>query len=140
MATKLDRTKLKAELELYVNQEYRNFLLDEIPKGEGLLAQITQEHENYWDIARPLSKMYIEMNRQLGITCRHLHYPTQQWTWNDSLPLEELGRIYQGIEITQWYQRHLTMIVMPAEEHVWTKIIAWPEKKPSDSRKVLANR
>jgi cystathionine beta-lyase/cystathionine gamma-synthase len=39
---------------------------------------------------------------------------------------------HPGIEATQWFQRHLSMmLIAPDQEHAWTKIIDWPAKTPS---------
>ncbi len=123
----MDKKALQAELEQYVKPEYRAFLLDQIPTGEGLLKQITPQNPHWGDVIRPLTKMYAEMNRQLGIVCRHLKYPLHQWEWNESKPLNVLAETFKGIEATQWFQRHLSMMLMaPSEEHPWTKIIDWP--------------
>ncbi len=91
------KQNLIAELEEKVDPEFRAYLLTEIPKGEALLDQIKPKHPRYGDVIRPLTKMYWVMNQQLGITCKHLGYPLQQWKWDQSEPLTELAKVFQGI-------------------------------------------
>ena len=125
----MDKKALQAELEQYVNPEYRAFLLDQIPMGEKLLEQVTPNSPHWGDVIRPLTLMYLEMNRQLGIVCKHLNYPMRQWEWDEGVPLTVLAETFRGIGATEWYQRHLSMMLMPpAREHPWTKIIDWPKK------------
>ena len=116
-------TDLKLKLGQTVDPKFRAYLLDQMPKGEALLAQARPNSPEWKAVLGPLSKMYLVLNRQLGLVCESLGYPLQQWKWADSRPLEVLAKIYPDLEATQWYQRHLSMMLMPpAAEHPWTKI------------------
>jgi hypothetical protein len=117
-------SQLKTILEQKVNPEFRAYLLQEVPKGEALLAQAEPQSDLWKAVLGPLSKMYLVLNHQLGLTCKFLNLPTQQWKWDHSEPLETLAKVYPNIEATQWYQRHLRMMLIPPDqEHPWTKIL-----------------
>ncbi len=116
--------QLKAKLEEKVDPVFRAYLLQEIPKGESLLTQAAPNSPEWKAVLGPLSKMYLVLNQQLGLMCQHLGYPLQQWKWNESQPLETLAEVFQGIEATQWYQRHLAMMLTPPEKaHPWTTVL-----------------
>ena len=128
-----DLEKLKAKLQEKVNPEFQAYLLDQVPKGEALLSQAKSQSPEWKAVLGPLSEMYLVLNRQLGLVCESLEYPLQQWKWADSRPLEDLAKVYPDLEATQWYQRHLTMVLMPpAAEHPWTKITTY-ETPPRSS-------
>ncbi len=119
----LDLKQLKKDLEQKVKPEFRAYLLQEVPKGEALLEQAGQEDPFGKAVLGPLSKMYLVLNQQLGLVCKALGYPLEQWKWQDSLPLETLAQVYEGLEATQWFQRHLQTMLMPQDpQHPWTKI------------------
>lgn len=107
----MDTDLLRAELEQYVNPLYRAYMLTEMSRGEALFEKTTNKSPYYGNRLQSLTKMYLEMNRQLGIVCRHLKYPSCQWEWKDSEPLTKLAKVYPGIQATKWYQRHLSMIL-----------------------------
>ncbi len=114
---------LKDKLEQKVNPEFRTYLLVEMPKGEALLKLAEPESPEYEAVVSVLTKMYWTMNQQLGIVCKHLKYPLQQWEWKDSQPLEELAKIFKGIGATKWYQYHLGEMISPHPDHPWMKIM-----------------
>jgi hypothetical protein len=91
-------TDLKAKLEQPVDRKFRAYLLDQVPKGEALLAQTRPNSPEWKAVLGPLSRMYLVLNRQLGLVCGHLAYPLQQWKWNDSQPLEHLASISTVLE------------------------------------------
>jgi len=110
-------------LEQKVNPEFRAYLLQEVPKGEALLTQAPVNSPLWKAVLGPLSKMYLVLNQQLGLTCQHLGYPLQQWKWDRSEPLDELAKVFPGLQATQWFQRHLAMMLTPPEQaHPWTTI------------------
>ena len=122
---KTDIKKIRKLLETKVSPEYREFLSMEIPRGEALLKMVRQDAPEWGDVIRPLTKMYLEMNRQLGMVCQEIGYGPRQITWSDSQPLEILAQIFTGLELTEWYQRHLSAIMMnPLEpDHPWIRVI-----------------
>lgn len=127
-----DLEQLKAKLQEKVDQQFRAYLLDQVPKGEALLAQVRPNSPEWKAVLGPLSKMYLVLNSQLGLVCESLAYPLQQWKWADSRPLELLAKVYPDLEATRWYQRHLSMMLMPpAAEHPWTKITTYEASPPS---------
>jgi hypothetical protein len=115
---------LKAKLEAKVNPTYRAFLMQEIPKGEALLAQVKEDEPEYKAVIGPLSRMYLALNFQLGLMCRELNYPLNQSEWPDSKPLETLAQIYPGLQATNWYQYQLGEM-MNQQNHLWTRIMTY---------------
>ena len=83
------------------------------PRGEALLKQVKPNSPEWKAIIGPLTKMYLVLNQQLGLTCQYLNAPLQQWKWDHSEPLELLAIVFPGLEATEWYQRHLSMMLMP---------------------------
>ena len=115
---------LQKKQEKFVDPEFRSYLLDQVPKGELLHSQCRLYTPEWRRVVGPLSRMYLELNRQLGLVCQHLSYPPKQWEWDQSEPLEELAKLFQGIECTEWYQRRLNMMLLPpTEPHPWTQIL-----------------
>jgi len=124
MPKQVDEAALDKLLQKTVPLDYRNFLLEGVPRLEQLLPLISNSQtSNSKLVVQNLSRMYQDLNRQLGKVCEFLGYPPRQWEWNDSEPVSLLAKIYSaGLFETEWFQRQLGMIVDP-KPHPWYTII-----------------
>ena len=105
----------------------RQYILEEVSKGEGLFEQVTEGDPSYGDVLERLTKIYQVLNYQLGLVCKAVDYPPKQWEWPDSKPLEVLAWCYHGIQESKWYTRHLNTIILPrsdAGSHPWLEIVS----------------
>ena len=114
---------VRSQLEEHVDPKFRAFLQAEIPIREAALARARLDSPEYLQILEPLNKMYVTMNKQLGMICEMLDYPADQGMWDDCQPLTMLGHVYPGIELTDWYQYHLGAIMSGGSCHLATTII-----------------
>ncbi len=94
----------------------------ELPRGEILFKQMNSRDRTWGPTVRILTNLYLELNALLGQACKKLEYPTKQWEWKDSAPLEALAKEVEGLATTEWYQRHLSMMLNPID-HPWTEIL-----------------
>jgi len=66
----------------------------------------------------------------VAAACVEMGYPLHQWESKDSQPLEMVAQAYPdlGLEVTEWYQRHLGLVAMvPAEpNHPWLSLAQKP--------------
>ncbi len=131
MKNELNLDEIKAKLELKVSPEFRAFLLDEISKREALLKTISPQDPQFGTIRGQLTRMYLNLNYQLGMVCCELNYPLNQCEWPDCKPLETIAKIYQGLQATDWYQYHLDETKVQSK-HLWTKISTY-EPRPSST-------
>ena len=114
--------QIDKQLQKKVSRERRFYLVQEIPKGEALLKRV-QENSPHWSkVVRALTKMYLLLNCQVGELCELLNYPPNQVDWDNSQPLKILGKLYKGIETTEWYQMQLGAMLQPTN-HPWFRII-----------------
>jgi hypothetical protein len=88
----------------------------ELPRLEATFKFLEQDHPEYGPLIRNLTAMYGELNSLLAVACLALQYPTKQWEWSDSRPLEEVAAVYPMVQNTDWYRRHLSMILMAAAD------------------------
>ncbi len=79
---------------------------------------------------RMLTVFYLELNRMLTAACLEMGYPLLQWEWEESDPLTVMSLLFPGIETLEWYQTHLSVMVMPPTEphHLWWNLPAHKEK------------
>ncbi len=114
--------RIRPALEQVVPPHERLRHLQELPKGEALLRHAGQGNPGRPDLIRVLTKIYNLLNLQLGQICRELGYPVHQSEWRDSRPLDVLGRVWEGIEMTNWYQWQLGQM-LSEQNHPWVNII-----------------
>lgn len=117
-----DLVAIREQLERVMSPEFAQYLMTEIPKGEALFKQCKQESREYRAVLGPLSRMYINMNNQLGLVCREMGYSLNQNDWPDSEPLTVLAKLYPDMQATNWYQNQLMAMLQPITEHPWFKL------------------
>ncbi len=114
--------RIQPELEQEVSPHERDRHLEELPKGEELLRWVEKDNPARPDLILVLTRIYNILNRQLGVICRELKYPPNQSEWRDSLPLDVMGKVWEGIEVTNWYQWQLGQM-LSEQNHPWVNII-----------------
>lgn len=112
-----------------MDKETKYYLLQEIPKGEWCLSQVTEKDPRWQVIVPVLTKMYWLMNQELADKALSLNYSLDQGEWKDSQPLTELAKEFPGISQTQWYQYQLAEVMNPTR-HTWMRLITTSKKPP----------
>ncbi|MFW9940364.1 MAG: hypothetical protein ACFFFT_04935 [Candidatus Thorarchaeota archaeon] len=114
---KIDIEKIDKILQTKIPLEKRSWVLTELPKAEALYKLAPKE------VGDLIYKMYLMLNHQLGLICQNIDYPLKQYEWNDSKPLEIMGRFFKGIEASEWYQYNLGEIMFPSGSKLMQIII-----------------
>lgn len=87
------------------------FYMTEVPKGEACLRMAHPKMPEYNEARRILLFMYRRLNGALGLACYVAGQPVIQSHWFDETPLELLAEVLPGIEDTQWYHYHLSLMM-----------------------------
>jgi len=124
----MDKDKVLAIIRVQAHGPTMDLLIREIYRVESLFKQCPVKHPMRPALTRGLTLFYQQLNRMVAAACKEMGYPLQQWEWDDSMPLEMVAQAYPdlGLEATEWYQRHLSVIAMPPVEpnHPWISLHA----------------
>ena len=115
--------KLMATIREQAHPELMPMVERELHRVEALFPQASPKSQVRRELVRAITVFSGQLNRMVAAACLYLKYPIRQWEWADSRPLEAVAQAYPnlGLEGTEWYQRHLGVMLMEPMEpnHPW---------------------
>lgn len=115
--------KLMEIIRAQEHPESMSLIEREMLRVEALFQQAPPRSPEWSELIRAMTAISGQLNHMVAAACLYLKYPLRQWEWADSRPLEAVAQAYPnlGLEVTEWYQRHLSLMLMAPLEpnHPW---------------------